>query len=64
MQKVIREIFLDQVALVTEADDKIIEAVMAVDFHDVPKNRPTANFDHRLRANRRFLGKACAQAAC
>jgi len=37
VQEVIREILLDNVALVTTTDDEIIDSVGRVDFHDVPK---------------------------
>ena len=38
MQEVVREVFLDDVLLVSSTDDKVIVSVMAIQLHDVPKN--------------------------
>ena len=38
MQRIVGEEFLDQIALVAEADDEIGDAMRGVDFHDVPEN--------------------------
>ncbi|MCY1307629.1 hypothetical protein D9M70_575650 [compost metagenome] len=48
MQDVVGEVFLDHVAAVAEADHEIRKAVVAIDLHDVPEDRPPADFDHRL----------------
>ena len=40
------EIFLDDVAFVTQADNKIIKPVLAVNFHDMPENRLAADLHH------------------
>ena len=63
VQEVVGEILLDHVALVAEADDEIVDAVMGVDLHDVPEDRLAADLDHRLRPQVGFLGDAGAQAA-
>ena len=36
MKKIVREILLDHVTFVTEADDKLVDAMAAVDLHYVP----------------------------
>ena len=41
MQKVVSEVFLDDVALVTTTNYEIIDSVMGIGFHDVPQNRLT-----------------------
>ena len=55
LQVVIREERLDHMPLVTEGQDKFGNAVRGVDFHDVPENRPTADFHHWLGTGLRFL---------
>ena len=63
VQEVVGEILLDHIALVAEADHEVVDAVVAVGLHDVPEDRPPADFDHRLGAQMRFLGDARAHAA-
>ena len=63
VEDVIGEIFLDQIALVAKADDEVVEAVTAVEHHDVPEDRLAADLDHRLGPDLGFLGKAGAEAA-
>ncbi len=60
MKKIIGEILLDHIALVAEANDEIVEAVLTVDFHDVPEDGPPADLDHRLGANAGFFGQTSA----
>src|SRR6185437_8243408 len=62
-QKVIHEILFDHVALVTKADDEILDAMVTVDFHDVPDDRPAADLDHRLGPQRAFFRDAAAEPA-
>src|SRR5712671_5577194 len=64
MQKVIGEIFLDDVALVSQADDEFIDPMGAVYFHDMPDDGPPADLHHRLGTNHRLFGKARAHPAC
>ena len=45
---VIKEIFLNYMALVASKNDKVVIAVMAVNFHYVPKNRVSAYVNHRF----------------
>ncbi len=63
MQKIIGEILFDYVPLVSTANNKIIDAVAAVDFHDVPKDWAAANLYHRLRLKMGLLSDARAQPA-
>ncbi|SCM79274.1 hypothetical protein KL86PLE_90320 [uncultured Pleomorphomonas sp.] len=63
VKEVIREIFLDQIALVAAADHEFIDAILPVELHDVPENRPAADLDHRLGAQMRFLADPRAQSA-
>lgn len=60
MQEVIGKILLDDIALVAQADDKIVDAVGRKYFHDVPDDRFTADLDHRLRLEMRFLADSRA----
>jgi hypothetical protein len=62
VQEVVREVFLDQVALVPEADDELVHAVRRVDLHDVPEHRLAADLDHGLGPEHRFLADAGAHA--
>ena len=63
VQEVVREVFLDQVALVAATDDEIVDAVRGVDLHHMPEDRPAADLDHVLGLEVRFLGNARAEAA-
>jgi hypothetical protein len=54
---------LPHVALVPEANDEVVEAVLAVDFHDVPEDRSSADLDHRLRADAGLFGQTSAHSA-
>jgi len=56
MQKVIGEVFLDEIPLVTSTDDKIIDAMRRIYFQDVPEDGATTNFHHRLGSRDRLLG--------
>ena len=63
VQEVVGEVFLDDVALVAQADDEFADPVGRVDLHDVPQDRLAADLDHRLGADRGFFTEACAEAA-
>src|ERR1700683_3097601 len=63
MQKVIRKVLLDHVALVSKTHDELVDAERRVQFHDVPEDRLRADFQHGLRPAARFLGDARALAA-
>jgi len=48
VQEIIGEIFFYDITLVTAADYKFVDAVMAIDFEDVPKNWLATDFHHGL----------------
>ena len=64
VEKIIRKPLLDDMLLVSGADDEIIEAVVRVLLHDVPENRLAADFDHGLRLELGLFGNSCASATC
>jgi hypothetical protein len=57
VQKIVGKIFLDHEAFVSAADDKIIQSISGIYFHDVPQNRFTANLDHGLWPAVGFFGE-------
>src|ERR1051325_7647446 len=63
MEKVVREILFDHVALVAEADDEVVESLVAVDLHHVPQHRTAADLDHRFRPHAGLFGDARPQSA-
>jgi hypothetical protein len=63
MQKIVGKVFFDDVALVTGANHKIIDAMGAVDFEDVPQDGTSTDFHHWLGAGRGFFGQAGAKAS-
>ena len=62
MEEVVGEVFLDDVALIATAHDEIVDAVVGVELHDVPQNRPPADLNHGFGPDRGFLTEARAQA--
>ena len=63
VQKIVREILLDHVALVAAADHEVVDAVRGVELHDVPEDRPAADLHHRLGLEVGFLGESRAKSA-
>src|SRR6476660_1515892 len=63
MKEVVSKIFLDYVALITQANDEIRQSIMAVDFHDLPQDRTPADLNHRLRLDRSLFRNARTQSA-
>ncbi len=63
VQVILREILLNQIPLVAAADDKFIEPVMGIDFHDMPEDREPADLDHRLGTQMAFLRNPGPQTA-
>src|SRR5665213_2617043 len=63
VERVIGEELLDDVALVSAADDEVVDAVGRIRLHDMPEHRPAAELHHRLRASRRLLAESRAEAA-
>ena len=63
VQVVVGEIFLDYILFVATADDKIVEPVGRVGFHDVPKDWLFAYFDHGFGFQMRFFGDSCTESS-
>src|SRR4029078_3801868 len=63
MEMVVGEIFLDHIALVTEANNKVCDPVVCVMLHNVPQDRPFPDLDHGLRADTGLLGEPSAPTA-
>ena len=63
VQEIIREILLDHMLLIPGADHKIVEAVMAVELHDMPEDRHAAQIHHGLWFELAFFGNARSEAA-
>ena len=61
VQVVVREEFLDYVALVTQADHEFVDPMRGIQLHDVPQDRPPADLDHRLRYVARQLAEPSAE---
>src|SRR5208282_3571582 len=55
---VVQEVFFDHVATISQAQDKLAEATVGIELHDVPEDGSTANFDHRFRPEFSFLAQA------
>lgn len=64
MQKIIGEVFLDDVALVAAADNELIDAVTGVDLHDMPEDWHAADLHHGFGAHGSFFTQARAQPTC
>jgi hypothetical protein len=64
VQEIVCEIVLDQIALVTTTDNEIMNAVMRVKLHDVPKDWFSTNLHHGFGPGGRFLTESSAQPAC
>ena len=47
--EVFQEVFLQEMAFVAAANDKIIQSMMRVELHDVPDDRKSSDLDKRLR---------------
>ena len=60
---VVGEIFLDEIALVAQAHDEVVDAVVGVDLHDVPQDGAAADLHHRLGPKGRFFTEPGAKTA-
>ena len=58
-----RHELLDQLALVPEAEDEAVKALVGVDADDVPEDRTPADLDERLRDRVRLFAQPGAPAA-
>src|SRR4029450_9659256 len=54
------KILFDHVATVAEGDHELAAAPGRVVLHDMPQDRPSADLDHRLRAQLGFLAEPAA----
>jgi hypothetical protein len=63
MQKIVREVFLDNVTFVAAADYKLVDVVMAVGLENMPDDRHSTDFNHGLGLQVSFLADACTQSA-
>src|SRR5690348_6158391 len=64
MQKVVRKVTLDYISTITATDNELVYTGGRIDLHDVPKNGPAADFDHRLGTEIALFGDSRAFAAC
>jgi hypothetical protein len=55
---------LDLKTLIAKTNDEFVEPIVAIDLHDVPQDRLSANLYHGLGAGFRFLGDSRTQSAC
>lgn len=62
VQEVVREVLLDDMLLVARADDELVEAVVAVQLHDVPQDGHPAQLHHGLGFELAFFTDAGAVA--
>jgi hypothetical protein len=62
VQEVVGEVFLDDIAFVAAADDKVVDSNLGLGLHDTPKNRLPADFDHRFWTDRDFFGDSGTEA--
>jgi hypothetical protein len=62
VEKVICEVFFNDLALVAATNNKIIDPMGGVDFHEMPKDWFATDLDHRLRLEMGFLRNSGAQA--
>ena len=63
VEEVVGEELLDDVALVSAADDEVIDAVLGVDLEDVPEDGAATDLDHGLGAEGGLFRDASAEAA-
>src|SRR5665648_333868 len=64
VKKIVREVLFDHVALVTQADDEIVETIVAVDLHDMPEDRLISDLDHRFRLQMSLFRDTSAKTSC
>src|SRR5437660_11084746 len=64
MQEIIGKVLLDHVPLVSATDNEIVDAVIRIQFQNVPQDRSAANVDHWHRPHGGLLAKTRTVAAC
>src|SRR5687768_6430517 len=60
---VIRKILFNYISFITTTNYKIINAVKGIDFHYVPEDRFTSNFDHGFWPDTTFFADSCTKAS-
>lgn len=58
MQKIVGEVLFDDIALITKANNELIDPMGTKNLHDVPEYRFVADVNHRLRTNFCFLSQS------
>lgn len=61
MKEVVGKELLDDIAFIAAADNEIVDTVLGIDFKDVPKDRSTADLNHRLRPQTSLFTNTCAE---
>lgn len=64
VKEVIGKVFLDDVALITAADNELVDPVGRIDLHYMPEDRFAADFHHRLGFKMGLLGNPSTEATC
>src|SRR5215471_3652548 len=59
---VIQEEILDDIALVAETQNEVSQAMVGIQLHNVPENRPASDLHHRLWPDLRFFSQTSALA--
>jgi len=49
------KIFFNKIPFVSQENDKVVKPIMGVNFHDVPKDRFSSDFNHRFRTDIGFF---------
>jgi hypothetical protein len=63
MQEIIKKIFLNNIPLVAQANDKIVKPLGRKYFHDMPEDRLIPDLDHRFWSQMGFFRDPGSQAA-
>jgi len=61
VQEIIGEVLFNHITLITTADHKLVDPVVAIGFENVPEDWFAADFHHRFWLEMGFLGKACPE---
>jgi hypothetical protein len=64
MHEIMRKIFFNHISAVAQANNEIIEAIMRINLHDMPKYRLASDFNHRLGYCLGFLANPGSPASC
>jgi hypothetical protein len=64
LQKIIREVALDDVAAVSATDDEVLNSSRRIYLHDMPEYGLTADFNHRLGTEIALLTDPRTHAPC